>query len=130
MTAPRDPAVDAAQRAWVDRDAVENDLHRHQPILSIKDGSIAGCQCMDRVFYRGHEDWGSHLAEVCGDHMEAAAREALAPIKELHRPLDRSNLPYSVDNRVVCNHCLGPIDWPCPTSLLIYSSDELTGGDT
>ena len=45
-------------------EALEQELYQHQPVLSMKDGSIAGCQCMDRVFYKAVEDWGTHLAEV------------------------------------------------------------------
>ena len=26
---------------------------------------------------------------------------------------------------IVCNHCLGPIEWPCATARLIYREDEL-----
>lgn len=42
----------------------EQELFKHQPVLSMKDGGIAGCKCMDRVFYNQTEDWGTHLAEV------------------------------------------------------------------
>ena len=42
----------------------EQELFKHQPVLSMKDGGIAGCKCMDRVFYNQAEDWGTHLAEV------------------------------------------------------------------
>ena len=55
----------------------------------------------------------------------AAAREALAPLRELHRPYEppgTSRSPYDV----VCNHCLGPRKWPCATAKLIYPSEELT----
>jgi hypothetical protein len=45
-------------------EALEQELFKHQPVLSMTDGSIAGCQCMDRVFYKRTEDWGTHLAEV------------------------------------------------------------------
>lgn len=58
----------------------------------------------------------------------AAAREALAPLRELHRPFDRRTSIYPIPNdphTVVCNHCLGPIDWPCATARLIYREDEL-----
>ena len=58
----------------------------------------------------------------------AAAREALAPIRELHRPHDRTKPPYHNPrdpHTIVCNHCLGPIDWPCLTARLIYREDEL-----
>ena len=42
----------------------EQELFKHQPVLSMKDGGIAGCKCMDRVFVTKTEDWGTHLAEV------------------------------------------------------------------
>lgn len=52
------------------------------------------------------------------DDLTAAAREALKPIRELHKP-----------------HCDGPrfgtwcktcrAEWPCPTAKLIYSTEEL-----
>lgn len=42
----------------------EQEMFRHQPVLSMADGSIAGCQCLDRVFVKGREDWGTHLASV------------------------------------------------------------------
>lgn len=42
----------------------EQELFKHQPVLSMKDGGIAGCKCMDRVFSNQTEDWGTHLAEV------------------------------------------------------------------
>jgi hypothetical protein len=42
----------------------EQEMFRHQPVLSMADGSIAGCQCLDRVFVNGREDWGTHLASV------------------------------------------------------------------
>lgn len=45
-------------------EALEQELFKHQPVLSMRDGSIAGCQCMDRVFSKRTEDWGTHLAEV------------------------------------------------------------------
>ena len=58
-----DPAEAAAQRAW-DRVDLEIELERHQPVVRMDDGRIGGCQCMDRVFYLGYEDWSTHLADV------------------------------------------------------------------
>lgn len=52
------------------------------------------------------------------------AREALASIRELHRPFQRVDYP-GADGRTVCNHCLGPTDWPCLTARLCYTADEL-----
>lgn len=67
---------------------------------------------------------------------ESGAREALAPLRELHRPFSRPASCYSRSNMItcysrsnmitVCNHCLGPRDWPCPTARLIYSTEELS----
>lgn len=53
-----------------------------------------------------------------------SAREALAPLRELHRPFTRTGYP-GADGRTVCNHCLGPIDWPCATARLVYPAQEL-----
>lgn len=57
-------------------------------------------------------------------HDIQSAREALAPIRELHRPFQRVDYP-GADGRTVCNHCLGPTDWPCLTARLCYTTDEL-----
>lgn len=48
----------------------EQEMFRHQPVLSMADGSIAGCQCLDRVFTKG-EDWGTHLAIVITSRITA-----------------------------------------------------------
>lgn len=58
---------------------------------------------------------------TCGDgpedFAENAAREALAPLRQLHRPgQDRIGL-------TVCPACR--LIWPCDTAKLIYSSEEL-----
>jgi hypothetical protein len=45
-------------------EVLELEMGKHVPVLSFEDGSIRGCQCMDRVFYRHTEDWSSHLADV------------------------------------------------------------------
>jgi len=49
-------------------EAIEQELFKHQPVLSMSDGHIAGCQCLDRVFQTRTEDWGTHLAEVFEHH--------------------------------------------------------------
>lgn len=54
---------------------------------------------------------------------ESAAREALEPIRDLHRPFMR-NYPGEA-SRIVCNHCLGPRDWPCTTARYAYTAEEL-----
>ena len=45
-----------------ERDALEEWSFEHRPILSMRDGSIASCKCMDRVFSDG-EDWDRHIAD-------------------------------------------------------------------
>lgn len=51
-----------------------------------------------------------------------AAREALAPLRELHRNVDEWGEP-------VCAYCMGHdgwhLDWPCDTARLIYPSEDL-----
>lgn len=47
-----------------------------------------------------------------------ALERAVAAVRQLHRPFDRRTMLYRpVDDPhdVVCGHCLGPIDYPCPT---------------
>lgn len=52
-------------------------------------------------------------------HPVFAAREALAPLKELHkRTTDEYGRPG-----LICDDC--DHDWPCPTARLIYREDEL-----
>lgn len=54
-----------------------------------------------------------------------SAREALRPIRELHRPFDRPISWANTQTERVCNHCLGPVAWPCATAYLVYSEEEL-----
>ena len=54
----------------------------------------------------------------------AAAREALAPIRALHRP-GRECKCDECEVDVWCDHCGHA--WPCPTAKLCYPSDELGG---
>lgn len=51
----------------------------------------------------------------------AAASEALAPLKELHKPRDMQGYCETVYQR--CAECDWP--WPCDTAKLIYREDEL-----
>lgn len=48
-----------------------------------------------------------------------AARQALAPVRELHKPTTGMGR--------YCPGCL--CVWPCPTARLIYAIHELTPGD-
>lgn len=83
------------------------------------------------------------------DHAEDAAREALAPIRELHKPAiriaDWSSGVRFVDRCPTCHGkagvhecgCWADSDadvwcqscgtaWPCPTAKLCYTTEELT----
>lgn len=69
----------------------EQEMFRHQPVLSMADGSVAGCQCLDRVFVKGREDWGSHLAAVItarlpGPQGEPSDAEVLAALNSWNGP--------------------------------------------
>lgn len=93
-----DPAIEAAKLAW------------------------AANEALDGIEYTPGEGglWSP-------DSMETAAREALAPLRDLHRPFDPSAVRYATHggNEIVCNHCLGPRKWPCPTALYLYTTEEL-----
>ena len=59
---------------------------------------------------------------------KAAAREALAPIRALHKMIP-PNPDYRTDV-ACCSHCLdtsgaSPAPWPCDTARLAYPSEEL-----
>lgn len=65
-----------------EREALEDWSFEHRPILSMHDGSIAACKCMDRVFLKGKEGWDQHIADSLiaagfrrGAPAEPAARE-------------------------------------------------------
>ena len=65
------------------------------------------------------------------DDAEAAAREALAPIRELHKP----GTEAGYEDEPYCETC-GHYDglsadfthqpWPCDTARLIYTTEELS----
>lgn len=70
----------------------------------------------------------SYAAPWDRDYAIWSAREALAPIRELHQ----AGEPFEDDNEYVrgiwvtnCRECRD--DWPCATARLVYSSDELGG---
>ncbi|QSL99826.1 hypothetical protein SEA_ODAY_82 [Gordonia phage ODay] len=68
----------------------------------------------------------THLAFDAID-MRRAAREALLPLRELHRPVDS----LGKTGEKVCATCRdlrGSLaDWPTATDQLLYSSSELEG---
>jgi hypothetical protein len=55
-----------------------------------------------------------------------AAREALKPVRELHYAVQWTN------RRRCCVHCSdssgSPVEWPCATARLVYTSEELGCG--
>lgn len=75
----------------------------HQPVISAHDGRIAGCQCLDRVFVKGKEDWGSHLASIITARLRAS------------QPVQVE--PWSTENLEIVNGWLvergaHPLDYP------------------
>lgn len=61
-TSDAPPTPDDATYAEFERQ--EQELFRHQPVMSRHDGGIVGCQCRDTFFRPDAEDWGTHLALV------------------------------------------------------------------
>lgn len=89
-----DPAVEAADRAWANR-------YRNLGPES-------------RAASAAHDGLGGFILD--------AAREALRPLRGVHRPAVVDD-----DDHRVCAKCWGPngpADWPCVTAELIYSSEE------
>ena len=77
-----------------------------------------------RVWARDHI--GPVLAPA--EAMEDAAREALAPIRELHVPVRACSNPEHEwaecgGCEICCDHC-GDL-WPCDTAKLSYPQEEL-----
>lgn len=86
-----DPVIEAAQRAWVANEALDGIAY------SPGEGGL----------------WTP-------DAMEAAAREALRPIRELHYPRENSVSAMYPDPLCNCDQ-----DWPCETAKLIYTTEEI-----
>lgn len=57
-----------------------------------------------------------------GQALETAARESLAPIRELHKRAYLNDNPYE-PAKWDCDECETP--WPCDTARLCYTTDEL-----
>lgn len=59
------------------------------------------------------------FSKLTSSDLIAAAREALAPLRELHK------LTVDVHGRPgrICDDC--EWEWPCPSAKLIYREDEL-----
>lgn len=84
------------------------------------------------LVYRGVPD--EEIAAGCegatGDEI-AAAREALAPVREIHRPVVK-HFHGLLGARTVCEHCYHPAAfgvaglWPCDTALTCYTTEELS----
>lgn len=63
--------------------------------------------------------------------LEAAAREALAPIRELHTSRWSCGNPRHTNPEYGCPECATACAecgdyWPCDTARLVYRKDELT----
>ncbi|MEJ9078573.1 hypothetical protein WKY82_09145 [Gordonia malaquae] len=68
---------------------------------------------------RARECDNSRLWALKDEALTPVAREALAPIRELHKPyLCHCDAPHHA-----CEGCLE--EWPCDTARLIYSETEL-----
>jgi hypothetical protein len=64
-------------------------------------------------------------------YMEAAAREALKPVRELHKPFWENCINACCCSGEQCKHrsrlCAGCDEyWPCATAKLVYAADDLT----
>lgn len=80
-------------------DSLEQELFKHQPVLSMRDGSIAGCQCLDRVFHKDAEVWGTHLAEVFESLRPAQAKPTDAQVERAARSIaewNTSDVPFEL----------------------------------
>jgi hypothetical protein len=75
--------AEAERRLTPEFEVLEQKLFKHQPVMSMRDGGIVGCQCLDRVFVAKSEDWGTHLADVFLDMRTAVLAEVRAGIEEL-----------------------------------------------
>ena len=62
--------------------------------------------------------WMGHTHPLAQDIAEQGAREALAPLRELHRP-DQQCCDQCEKVCAECDY------WPCDTARLIYREDEL-----
>ena len=85
-----DPVIEAAQKAWAER---------------YPNGSVSLS--------------ASAYQDGLGVIVIAAAREALKPIRELHRRVH--SFVYRTDG--MCEECDNV--WPCETAELIYTTEEL-----
>ncbi|MGB3707622.1 hypothetical protein [Gordonia sp. (in: high G+C Gram-positive bacteria)] len=65
---------------------------------------------------------------------KAGAREALAPIRELHKPMTADEREsrwlswWRDDDGDICRECTSSwavAQWPCPTAKLCYTTEEL-----
>lgn len=71
----------------------------------------------------GATPWNPRL-DIEHAAMVDAAREALQPFRDRHRPHDRP-IPGTPHTEKVCGYCLGPKLWPCPDAFDAYREDEL-----
>ncbi|AWN03527.1 hypothetical protein PBI_HYPERION_9 [Microbacterium phage Hyperion] len=82
----RSEVPEPSAEGYTEFEGWEHEMFRHQPVLSMSDGSIAGCQCLDRVFVKG-EDWGTHLATVITARITAQGEPSDAQVEAAAREL-------------------------------------------
>ena len=75
-----------------------------------------------RAFAQIEDDDLTYASERDKTALIAAAREALAPIRELHKRAYLNDNPYE-PAEWDCGEC--ETHWPCATAKLIYPSEEL-----
>lgn len=82
-----------------------------------------------RAFAQVEDDDLAYASERDKSGFITAAREALAPIRDIHFPRDvyvRHMATGDVVTERACDHCGdGYAEWPCATAKLIYPSEEL-----
>lgn len=70
---------------------------------------------IDNVFFQS-KVWGGKLEQY------ACAVEALKPLRELHRPIERYAHPDTGQECLTCGTA-----WPCESARRIYPEEELRG---
>ena len=68
--------------------------------------------------------WDKNKARSFSVQRVMAAREALAPLRELHQKT-YMYFARGRDDKLMCGECGDA--WPCATAKLIYPDDELDG---
>lgn len=80
------------------------------------------CNCVEGPHENAIHDLAADDAPAMLKVLEQADA-TLKQVRHLHRPFTRNYT--GGDGRTVCNHCLGPVDWPCSTARAVYTTEEL-----